>query len=131
MRIKGFKISGSITKKIIASYILIIIFALIIVGLIFSFLAKFYTERQAKNQLIKDASSIYNVITNTQLDGNIISDANIRQAIRQNIIPEISSLESNFTIISRDLRIIYPRNEEANIFKTQIMPKIQSKLNLK
>lgn len=131
MRIDKIKTTGSITKKIIASYILIILFALLIVGLLFSFLARFYTERQAKNQLIIDAKSIFNVIATEQFDGKILSDSKVRQAIRESVLPEIKNLESNFTLISRDYKIIYPKDEEAEIFKNQILPKIQSNLNPK
>ncbi|WP_207642341.1 sensor histidine kinase [Pseudobacteroides cellulosolvens] len=110
---------------------MIILFALLIVGLLFSFLARFYTERQAKNQLIRDATSIYNVIATEQFSGKILSDSKVRQAIRQNILPELRNLESNFTLISRDYKIIYPRDEEAEIFKNLVLPKIQYKLNPK
>lgn len=117
-------------KKIIASYISIIIFALLIVGIVFSLLVGVYTEKQAKNQLIRDAFSIYNAIENVELNDKILSEAKVRQAIRQNFLPELKNLESNFTLISRDFKITYPKDEEAEVFKNQILPKIKSKLSI-
>jgi len=118
-------------KKIIASYISIIIFALLIVGIVFSLLGKFYTEKQVKDQLVEDAFSIYNAIKNEKSGDKILSNAKARKLIRQDFLPELKNLESNFTLISTDYKITYPKGEEAEVFKNEILPEIKSKLNIK
>lgn len=118
-------------KRIIGSYIAIILFTLLIVGIVFSFLARFYTEKQSKDQLINDALSIYKAIENVQSGNKVLSDAKARQAIRQSILPELKNLEGNFTLISTDFKITYPREEAAEVFENEILPKIKSKLSLK
>jgi nitrogen fixation/metabolism regulation signal transduction histidine kinase len=124
-------IKRSISFKIVVSYIFIIISTLIIVGFVFSFLAKIYTEKQSKNQLVRDANAIFDIIINEELTNNDITSIKARQSIRKKVISQIGSIESNFALVSKDLKILYPKNEEAEQFKQYILPKIKEKLDLK
>ncbi|MCX7922055.1 MAG: HAMP domain-containing histidine kinase [Clostridia bacterium] len=130
--VKGGKaIKTSITKKIVGSYIFIIFSTLIVVGVVFGLLARFYAERQAMQGLTKDANAIFDIIINEEASNKDISSAAAKQAIRKKVLNQIGRMESNFTLISKDLKILYPRNEEAATFKQQILPMIQDKLNPK
>ncbi|MCX8131032.1 MAG: HAMP domain-containing histidine kinase [Clostridia bacterium] len=102
---------------------------LVIVGLVFAFLAQFYTENQSKKQLIKDANTIFDSLKNEIASGKNKPGINARQELRKKAFSEAGMLESNFALVSKDLKILYPKNEDAQKFKEQVLPRIMDKFN--
>ena len=123
-------IKRSITFKIIISYILIIISALIIVGVLFGFLAKFYSEMQSRKQLINDANAIYDIILSEDKNSDL-SDAQAKLDIQKKVFSQVGRMDSDFALVSKDSKVLYPKNEEAEKFKRQLLPQISKQLNAK
>lgn len=124
----------SITSKIIYSYLMIIFITLFVVGAILSLTVRGYMERQAAAGLIKDASTIGEVFRNaTGSDKN--TEANIRQLLKDKlkaIRTAAGSMESEWAIINREMKILYPANPADNQrFKNDILPHLSNRLGNK
>ena len=100
------------------------------VGIIFGFLMRFYTERQTEAQLIWDANTLFDTLKNENFNDKS-TGLTARQALRKKLAGGLVGMESNFAVVSRDLRVLYPGNEDARKFKEQVLPKISRTLEAK
>lgn len=121
-------VRSSITKRIITSYIYIIVSTLLVVGIVFSLLARYYTERQTRVQLTKDAIKISDIVAEETALGKDVTSVEVRQEIRRKVFELVGTMESNFVLVSKNFKILYPKTEEAVQFREQILPKIKNKL---
>lgn len=99
------------------------------VGIVFGLLARFYTERQTRLQLIRDAGKISDVVAEEIAEGKDVTSPAVRQEIRRRVFGLVGSLESNFVLVSKNLKVLYPKSEEAEQFRLQILPAVSDRLS--
>ena len=123
----------TMTRKIIASYLIIIFITLLFVGAIFSLSVKRYMENQARTSLMKDAASIADFLKKDAADDEA-SENRIKQLLKDRIALRkgMNTVESNWAVVSREQKVLFPKNkEEAEAFTTKIQPLIKDKMGRK
>lgn len=124
----GIIIRKSISTRIVISYICIIVSALLVVGVVFSLLARYYTERQTKAQLLRDAAVISEMVEKEASTNKNIAKAAESLLLRKKVFSLAGTMDSSLALVSRDLKILYPKTGEDEQFRRQILPKIKDKL---
>lgn len=116
----------SITSKITASYLLIILISQFFIGTLFTFTAGRYVERREAENLRKNASVIVRILRTELHAERRFSDTRIQQLIREAIKKNIRSQNISFVVMARDLSVLYPKNSnQTDDFITAILPKIE------
>lgn len=109
----------SITRKIITSYLLLILLSFLFVGIFFNFAVRFFMESQAAKSLISDTKTIAGILEKSLNTGET-SEARIRE-FRQKAAKSFGRVESKWIVASKDGRILLPKNiDESPEFKSQI-----------
>ncbi|HEX9060102.1 MAG TPA: HAMP domain-containing sensor histidine kinase [Clostridia bacterium] len=101
------------------------------VGIVFGLLAQYYAEKQSRDQLVKDANAILDVLIKDKSKNEDITSPPSKQAVRKSVFGQVGNMESNFYLVSKELKIMYPRTDKVEQFKKRVLPQISEKLNPK
>jgi len=120
-----------IAYKIVISYLLIIFMSIVFVGIIFNYATRSFLERQITRNLKNDAYAVGDILAENaanNLDSIQTQVKQLRDELRRKVL---GNLASDFFILSKDMKVIFPReNEEIARFKIQAVPALRSRIYL-
>ncbi len=123
----------SIMRKIVVSYLILVFITLSFVGVFFNLVIRNYTERTAKQNLLKEARTVYTFIR-IDFNSKDITDLNKKIKLKSDLISlnKQAFLDSKIAIISRDtqknVKLLFPSGEEAQWFNKNIVSNLESHL---
>lgn len=120
------KVKRSITSKIVTSYLSLIFFSLIFVGMFFSFSVRYFMETQATRNLIEDARSMVGIAERSISDSETL-EGRIKE-FREKASKRFGNLDSKWVLVNKDGKQLLNKTDEVTRFRTQIAAILKNKI---